>query len=284
MKWWDYMGEKMHYHYIQVDINTRDKPPFFMGSMIRGAMGYALKKVTCIHPSYKCEGCFAQDSCLYFSFYEAQNNFHHYRFEIELNSPKFSFGLYLFAEASDNLAYVMSALHKTLTEAGLGKEYKTYNDFTIKLNGEEVYNGNEFKSLEIKKRKFELDSFCPNVKVKLQTPLRIKKNNIFLRENLELEDMLRSIYQREVELTYGEKVFKLAYEPSYTTSVKALNHQTLTRKSNRQKQTLHMDGMVGEIAVIGLDEESYRLLKLGEIVGVGKQTVLGLGRVEVEDF
>jgi CRISPR/Cas system endoribonuclease Cas6 (RAMP superfamily) len=47
---------------------------------------------------------------------------------------------------------------------------------------------------------------------------------------------------------------------------------------------MKMDGIIGEIALTGLDERSYRLLKLGEIIGVGKQTVMGLGRVEVEDI
>jgi CRISPR/Cas system endoribonuclease Cas6 (RAMP superfamily) len=33
-----------------------------------------------------------------------------------------------------------------------------------------------------------------------------------------------------------------------------------------------------------IDKKSYKLLKLGEIIGVGKQTVMGLGRIEVEDI
>jgi len=33
-----------------------------------------------------------------------------------------------------------------------------------------------------------------------------------------------------------------------------------------------MDGIVGEIAIMGIDERRYKLLKLG----VGKQTVMGL--------
>jgi len=36
--------------------------------------------------------------------------------------------------------------------------------------------------------------------------------------------------------------------------------------------------------VMGLDERSYRLLRLGEVIGVGKQTVMGLGRIEVVDI
>ena len=274
----------MNYHKIEVTINTNHKPSYFTGSMIRGAMGYALKKVTCINPSYKCEGCFTADECLYHQFYEAKNSLHHYRFEIELGSGKFDFGLYLFAEATQSLPYVLSALHKTLTENGLTKNNHHFNDFTMRVNGQEVFDGTAFKSLEIEPKCFKVDSFCPNVKVKLLTPLRIKKQNKFLRDDVALEDILRSIYQREQELFYGKKVFRLEYEVSCATLVKALQQKSLTRNSNRQKQTMKMDGIVGELAVMGLDEESYRLLKLGEIIGVGKQTVMGLGQIEIDDL
>ena len=274
----------MNYHYIQVKINTDQQPSYFTGSMIRGAMGYALKKVTCINPSYKCEGCFAQTSCLYYSFYEQQHNFHNYRFEIELGSGKFDFGLYLFNEACNGLPYVLSALQIALSQNGLTKNNYRFNDLTIKLNGESIYEGKEFKSLDILPKSFELDNYCPNIKIKLFTPLRIKKNNKFLKEDVEIEDILRSIYQKKQEFETGEKAFKLDYTPSYMTTVKALSYKSLLRKSNRQKKQMKMDGIVGEIAVLDIDERSYELLKLGEIIGVGKQTVMGLGRIEIEDF
>ena len=274
----------MRYHHIQVKINTNTQPSYFIGSMIRGAMGYALKKVTCINPSYKCEGCFTASSCLYHQFYEAKNTLHNYRFEIELGSGKFDFGLYLFNDASGALPYVLSALQITLMQNGLTKNNYKFNDLTISVNGQEVFDGKEFKSLDILPKLFKIDSFCPNIKIKLPTPLRIKKHNKFLRDDVELEDLLRSIHQREQELVYGKKVFKLDHKPSYFSSIKALQYKSLTRKSNRQKQTMKMDGIVGELAVMGIDEESYRLLKLGEIIGVGKQTVMGLGRIEIEDF
>jgi CRISPR-associated endoribonuclease Cas6 len=274
----------MNYHHIQAKINTNHKSPYFIGSMIRGAMGHALKKVTCINPSYKCEGCFAQNSCLYYNFYEQQHSFHNYRFEIELGSGKFDFGLYLFNEACDGLPYILSALEITLMQNGLTKYNYQFHDLAITINGTEVFDGKSFKSLDISQKELEIDSYCPNVKVRLQTPLRMKKNNKFLRDNVDIEDILRSIYQREAELNRDEKVFKLDYEPTYKTVVKALNYQSLVRKSSRQNKRMKMDGIVGEIVVIGLDERSYRLLKLGEIIGVGKQTVMGLGRIEVEDL
>jgi len=274
----------MNYHKIEVKINTKEKPSYFIGSMIRGAMGYALKKVTCINPSYACEECFTANDCLYHKFYEAKNSLHGYRYNIELGSGKFDFGLYLFEEATKSLPYVLSALHKTLTENGLTKQNHRFHDFKMSVNGKEVFDGKSFKSLDLEPKVFKVDSFCPNVKVKLLTPLRIKKQNRFLRDNVGLEDILRSIYQREQELVYGKKAFKLEYEPSIATTIKALQHKSLTRKSHRQKQTMKMDGIVGELAVIGIDEESYRLLKLGEIIGVGKQTVMGLGRIEIIDL
>lgn len=274
----------MKYHHLKVTINTDSKPAYFTGSMIRGAMGHALKKVTCINPSYKCEGCFSQSSCLYYDFYEKPNSFPPYRFEIELGSAKFDFGLYLFNDACEGLPYVLSALEMTLTQIGLTKHNHQFSDFHISLNNQSIYKNNGFSSFDILAKTFEVDRFCPNIKLRLHTPLRIKKNNKFLRDTVELEDILRSIYQKQQEFETGKKAFKLNYEPSYTTTLKLLAYKSITRSSSRQKKRMQMDGIMGEIAVMGIDEQSYKLLKLGEILGVGKQTVLGLGRIEVEDL
>ena len=274
----------MKYHKIEVKINTKLKAPYFTGSMLRGAMGYALKKVTCINPSYNCEGCFAQSSCLYHNFYEQKNNFHKYRFDIELGSNKFDFRLYLFDDACDGLPYVLSALEMMLREIGLSKENHTFSELEFFLNGVSIYENGAFSSIEIPVKTFQIDSFCPNVKLRLLTPLRMKKNNKFLRDDVDLEDILRSVYQREQEIFYGNKVFKLNYEPKIETSLKLFKHQELLRKSNRQKQKMNMDGVIGEMALMGLDKRSYELLKLGEVIAVGKQTVMGLGRIMVIDL
>lgn len=271
----------MKYHYIQVQINTNHQSPYFTGSMLRGALGYALKKVTCINPSYLCNGCFSQSSCIFYHFYELQNILHNYRFEITLDSDDFDFGLYLFGDACDSLPYILSALEMMLTQIGLTKDNIQFDDITIYLNQKSIYQNNSFSPLDISPQIFQIDNPTPNIKIKLLTPLRIKKHNKFLRDSVDIEDILRSIYQREQEIFYNKKVFKLDYEPSYTTTLNTLNYKSLTRKSNRQKTKMSMDGIIGEIAIMGIDERSYRLLKLGEIIGVGKQTVMGLGNIRV---
>jgi len=274
----------MNYHYINVKINTTHKPSYFIGSMIRGAMGHALKKVTCINPSYNCKGCFAQTSCLYYSFYEKENVFHKYRFNIELGNGKFDFGLYLFDDACDGLPYVLSALEMAITKNGLTKNDYKFTNIQMLLNGQNIYQNKTFNSLDIAPQTFKIESYASDVKIKLLTPLRIKRNNSYLREEIEVEDLLRSIYQKEQEFKTAKRAYKLDYEPSYSTTVKALSYKPLLRKSSRQNKRMNMDGMVGEIAIIGIDKRSYELLKLGEIIGVGKQTVMGLGRIAVVDL
>ena len=274
----------MRYHHIQITIHTDHKPSYFTGSMLRGALGYALKKVTCINLSYQCDGCFAKDTCLYYDFYERQNSYHSYRFDIELGSYKFDFGLYLFNNSCDKLPYILSAIDNMLTKVGLTKDNYKFKDIEILLNSQKIYQNGEFNSINISPNIFKLDDYYPDIKIKLLTPIRIKKNNKFLRDDIELEDILRSIYQRYQKLESGEDVYRLDYTPTYKTSLKALNYKALLRKSNRQKSQMNMDGIIGEIAITGIDKRSYELLKLGEIIGVGKQTVMGLGRIEVEEI
>lgn len=50
----------MQYHHITIQTHSQEKPKFFIGSTLRGTFGPLLKKHSCINPSYKCEGCFAQ--------------------------------------------------------------------------------------------------------------------------------------------------------------------------------------------------------------------------------
>lgn len=190
--------------------------------MFRGALDYALKRVVCINPSYQCENCFAQSNCLYYEFYEEKNVTHRYRFAIELGHQDYSFGLYLFNEACDKLPYLLSAVHRMLTEQGLGREKIKITDFTIKVNGEQVYDGKEFCRFDLIEQKSidfsnqASDQIEPtNVVLKLKTPLRIKKNNRFLRDTVDLEDILRSIHQRYTQLTIGENSFITSYLQTY---------------------------------------------------------------------
>ena len=273
------------YYHITVSINSPHKPPYYTGSMLRGALGYALKRVTCINPSYHCEGCFAQSSCLYYDFYERENIQHKFRLDIELDSKRYDFGLYLFGDACEKLPYILSSLQLALAENGIGKNRDKFTDITIDVNQERVYSHGSFtNSLNITPNTLEIPEHQSNLKIHLLTPLRIKKANTIELKDISIENILRSIHQRSSQIFADQTIHRLDFTPTYTTTIKALNHKLLYRKSNRQGRKINIDGVIGEIAVLGLDEQSYTLLKLGELIGVGKQTVFGLGKIKVEEI
>jgi len=232
----------MRYHYIKVKIDTPHSPSYFTGSMLRGAMGYALKKVTCINPSYNCNGCFASSSCLYYNFYELQGGYHNYRFDIELGSGRFDFGLYLYEEACDEVAYILSAIEMMVTKIGLTKEKYQFQDISISLNAKDIYKDGKFLSLDTTPQEFTTTQYHKNLKIKILTPIRVKRNNRFLRDDIDIEDILRSIHQRYTELTQKQKVYRLPYTPTYSTIIKEVEYKPLLRKSSRQRQTMNMDG------------------------------------------
>ncbi|AFI06627.1 CRISPR system precrRNA processing endoribonuclease RAMP protein Cas6, partial [Helicobacter cetorum] len=39
---------------------------------------------------------------------------------------------------------------------------------------------------------------------------------------------------------------------------------------------------MGSVKIKGLNKESFEVLKLGELIGVGKSCVFGLGKIEVK--
>lgn len=274
----------MIYTRLSVIIKTAQKPPYFIGSQIRGAFGYALKKVTCINPISDCEGCFATSNCLYYQFYEEKNSYHKYRLDFELGKDYYDFSFFLFDNICEKLPYVISALYMMLTQNGLGKEKVKYekfemfvNDVSCMLNGKIVLPKEFIKKFQIKNR-FE------NIKLKLITPLRIKKENRFLRnDELELHSLINSIYQRQMKIL-GRDYKKFPYEIKGEIINKNLHFKELTRLSNKQKTTMNMGGIIGEIEFKNLNKECFEVLKLGELLGVGKQTVFGLGKIKMEEL
>jgi CRISPR-associated endoribonuclease Cas6 len=116
--------------------------------------------------------------------------------------------------------------------------------------------------------------------LKIITPIRIKQNNKFVRDDIKLETLLRSIYNRTLKLQ-NKKLSKLPFEVKYEIEYKRLEFVDFARYSNRQKTKMKLGGVIGSINFSYIDEESFKLLKLGEIVGVGKQVTFGLGCIEV---
>jgi len=274
----------MIYTKLTILFKSEQNPPYFIGSQLRGAFGYSLKKVTCINPTFRCEECFATANCLYYEFYEAKNEAHKYRFDFELGKEFYEFNFYLFDDACMKLPYVVSALHMMLTQVGLGRDRTTYKEFSMYINDANAFVNSQLKLPLNFIKEFETPKPFSNVKIKFVTPLRIKKGNRFIRDDsLALKDIVNSIYQRQLQIL-GKPPKKFPYEIHGEIIQKELHYKELTRQSNRQKTTMHLGGIIGEMKIKNIDEKSYHVLKLGEILACGKSTVFGLGKIEIEEM
>jgi len=251
----------MKYVKLSFNIKLNKKPYLFIGSKIRGALGYSLKDEVCINPSFKCKGCFALQECIFYSMYEQQNITHNYRLDFKLYDDKYKFSILLFGDDIKYKDVVKKSIIKSL------QEYKDI-EFNEKIK--------EFKPKE---------KFSSIIKLEFLTPLRIKKANKFAMysDDITLNDILFSIHRRSLEL--NNKPFqRIKFNQDIKIVSKNLEYKELIRKSNRQNTKMNLGGLMGEIVLSYVDKETYNLLKLGEIIGVGKSTVFGLGKIKIEDI
>ena len=268
----------MRLHWLRIDVTAQAgyKPPFFAGSMLRGAIGVALKRVVCVNPSYRCEGCFAAANCLYHRFYEEKNGFHPYRIVAPLGMERLEFSVYLYEDATKELPYMLSAVKKAMEEIGLGREKRPVKVALMKVGGKIVYDGERFLSLDgIVPQELDIDGFFRDVRMEFRLPLRIKQQNRLAKE-VELHTLINNIHHR-LRQVKGLEPQKLGYKVHGEIAQARLRHLDLYRYSNRQRSRMKLGGLMGTMTVRGLDKQSSFYLRVGEILGAGKQTVFGLG-------
>ncbi|MCF6244165.1 MAG: CRISPR system precrRNA processing endoribonuclease RAMP protein Cas6 [Sulfurovum sp.] len=273
----------IRWYKIDVMVESHGKPPFFMGSMLRGALGFSLKRTVCINPTYQCEGCFAEKECIYYQFYEEKNVFHKFRLGIELQQKSFDYSLYLFEEDKEVLSDILIAIQKAAEEEGYGKERKKMKIRQMSVTNNIVYDSSGFKSLDaLVPNTLNIDTFCPNVVLEFNMPLRIKENNSLAMKSIALHTLVNNIHHRLSQLN-GEAPSRLNYRVEGEIVLSHLNFVEMKRYSNRQDKGMNMGGLKGILSIEGLDEKSYVYLKIGEIIGVGKQTVFGLGSYTIKE-
>lgn len=317
----------MSFKFCKIFVRVKDsiKPPFFIGSQVRGAMGWALKDVVCVSDK-KCKNCKFKNSCVYFDFYEQKNAYHGYRLDFELGLKEYKFSVILFEKEVQNAPLIAAALHKMLCENGLeiAGQIVKFRHFELFINDELCFDGkdlnlplnfaqefiltqnlsqNSSKNLQNLKSNLNQNlssnlnqNFSENLseilnpqnfpkacKIELLTPLRIKKDNVFVRsESLEFKDILSSIFQRKNAILGKEREKSPIFQGEI--SRQNLHFTELTRKSNRQKTKMNLGGIMGEIFVRNLDAKSYEMLKLGELIALGKQCSFGLGKIKVSEI
>jgi len=262
--------------YTKITFKSHTFLPYdFLGSALRGVLGRGIKKTVCLNPSGECEECFAKNGCLYYDFYEKENP--KYRLGLEMGGS-LNFEYYLFEEYTQSLPYIIRSIYSAFKEIGITKK-RIKTDFLLFVNDNLVYNG-KFREFSAEPVEFMPKEYKPNPFVRFYTPLRIKKEGVLVRKEPDFENILRSLWLRKCRLK-NEPPQKLPFKPEYKIKSCDFSFTEIRRYSNRQKTAMNIGGVIGGMEFEFIDEKSFYLLSLGELIGVGKQVSFGLGGYEI---
>jgi CRISPR-associated endoribonuclease Cas6 len=293
--------------------------PGYKGSTLRGGFGSTFRRVVCVVRDKECIGCLLKGKCVYSYVFETppptdtkimkkyEAAPHPFIIEPPLEPKRgykpgdeLVFGLTLIGRAIDYLPYFIYTFDE-LGKTGLGKDRGSFLLKQVSVQGgEKVIYTSETKILSDFKGAiqrfdpffFEYETSSPSrLALHFLTPTRITYNGR-LTQDIEFHIIIRNLLRRISLISYfhsndngREDIdFKSIIEKAKAVKIagKRLRIYDWERYSGRQERRINMAGVVGRITFEGDIAPFMPLLKAGEVLHVGKGTVFGLGRYEVD--
>ncbi|MBI9093240.1 MAG: CRISPR system precrRNA processing endoribonuclease RAMP protein Cas6 [Desulfobacterium sp.] len=307
------MGE---YHFI-CNLTSDALLPAYKGSTFRGIFGHALKRVVCTLKTKECPDCLLKGRCLYAKVFADGNSASEQLVGAPsiprpyvIKPPKnllshmkkgdaFDFHLLLFGEANQELPYFVYAFTE-IGSLGIGKRIEgkragfvvneiRHDGGTIYTDHENTLKGAAWGSPISLNGREDTDQAASRIKLSLETPLRLKFEN-HLHANLPFHILIRALLRRISSLFnhYGDGEPPLDYKGlvqranNVTISKSNLHWFDWKRYSNRQDKSMLMGGMLGSAVYEGELSEFIPIIRLGELLHIGKQTTFGLGEIHME--
>jgi len=292
-------------------------PKNLKGNIFRGAFGLVFKRLNC-KSTPMCDNRCKDETCIYGKIFEPQNLYGPLRYkdiprpfvfsfnederEFLYEGESFNIGINLFGWVTDYYLHFIRVIEEIGNE-GIGPlrgKYLMRNILT------EDYYGNRFPlksddngyvqpdviklpENEINPDITEYDGF----EISFLTPTLIKyekqiiRNPDFLHIFCRLRDRISAIAYFHNGITLSEN-FKSLEEESKKIKIKEsrIKWVEVKRRSSHTGKVQDLSGIVGTVK-FGADKKNllqffYPWLKLGEIVGLGKNTVWGMGRIKFD--
>ena len=290
--------------------------PAYAGSMLRGAFGHALRRVSCMTRQKECTACPLLTTCPYPAIFAPPPVEHTLQRFTQIPAPyliepppwgerslspgdTFSFNLVLCGRALKELPLITLALRQAL-QRGIGPGDGQAE--LITLNQETAQNPGQ--STEIPIHQPETGQFAnhtqqlpppPNynrkeITLHFITPLRLQENGHALPPNRLTPRALLMATVRRASLMiefHGSQAPEWNYsqlnqQAATVNDEKDLKWQDWTRRSARQQQTMKFGGVIGRWTLSGNLAPFLPALHAGQWIHVGKETVFGLGRYHLE--
>ena len=291
---------------LRFESSGKGRLPDYLGSAWRGVLGHALKKTVCVTSLSTCPPCLLYRSCPYPYIFETPPPLtaqkmrkysaapHPFLLELE-HTPENDVdqvGLTLVGHGNRYLAYFIHAFQRAGTQ-GLGKDRVQMR--LIDVRQAEPPEADMWMPIYqpggvLEPRPPALPSVPPAppvIRLRFETPLRLQRGGRLVTARLfQFSDLFSTLLRRVSMLTYFhtdtplETDFAELIAQARKVELAAANlvWRDWTRYSSRQKTTMQMGGLLGEI-VLDLSEEFpfWPYLWLGQWVHAGKATSMGLG-------
>lgn len=293
---------------IRFDIRFSENTflPEYMGSAWRGLIGWELIKLICpFDKGRKCNNCSINESCPYYVLFEKRTDMpglknapRGYIFDCvnpKKDSPLTQLNITLFGSCYELLPALSKAVNKG-QKSGIGYKripYEVINceiilpgDKTNTINHEDLQEISQTKPTPLKE--WLAKETGDNFKVNITTPLRLRRDGIYLRD-FEIQFFLLSLIRRLEALNcifwegvpLGKERWNLIKEniPHHDELNSNIRWLDLKRYSNRQRRHVPLGGIIGSISII--DKGLYHWFKVASLVHVGKGASMGLGKLEI---
>ncbi|MCK9330762.1 MAG: CRISPR system precrRNA processing endoribonuclease RAMP protein Cas6 [Candidatus Cloacimonetes bacterium] len=278
----------MDYIKLQVYMTIEDLPNHLdYSSGIRGIWGRNLKKLFCLQRNIDCKDC-EFTNCSYLELFEKHNNtgtdFRPYIIYQEKHSSCIQMNFTFFGELIhqyeklllpiiqlNDKYYFFKGQKKTITIHSIKD-----SENNIVYKDKEIINNPKISSIDLGK------DYEKDIMVKFESPLRMKYNNNLMKE-FNKEAFVKNLYRRVSFMLdqYDSSQNKLMNleESSFDFEYSAnLRWYEKKRQSLRQNQKMSIGGLIGDIIFKDINQQLYYLLKLGEVLHIGKQSSFGNGK------
>ncbi len=293
--------------------------PAFKGSAIRGAFGMSLRRMSCVsNINRDCRKCILFENCIYARTFESVNNRekngdkflgnyeylpHPFTFSDKSGGKReykkgdgLEFEMMLVEPYIEKLPYYIYAV-KNAVKKGLGRDKNVrFNLESVRgRNGADIYDPSEdildnlYKYSVISGESLIAGKRQNAVKLEFITPLRIKSGEKIL-EKLDFKSFATALLRRvsAIAVHYSQAAVDMDaaeyLKDTAKVNVKSdgLRWHDWERYSSRQKAKMNMGGLVGSAVFEGKELGKYMpLIRMGEILKVGKGTSFGLGEYRI---
>jgi hypothetical protein len=302
---------------IQLSAIELTKLPLYKGSTIRGAFGHAFRAIVCTNRLKPCHECQQNAECAYARVFETvpppdseiMRNYpnvpHLFIIEPPLNGKKdflpdelIEYQLILLEPALKYLPIFILAFER-MGHQGLGADrgrFQLKRVFEEGSQSERLIYSSTDRIIKDHLVKPKLLSFpkpkkkIRKIRVTFLTPTRLKYGNKLV-STPEFQILLTNLLRRISLLNYfygNQENPKLNYRGIIDSALSIkiekleIKWQDWERYSSRQKRKIQMGGLVGNVDYFGEINPYLPLLKMGEIIHIGKGAVFGLGKYQIQ--